>query len=139
MTRHSDQMDAKAFWNQFVTGFYFEKVGDSIAGTVIDYESEGPPKDPVARLYLLTKEGAKRYVTVTQERLKAALQEACPGRGDQLRVVYVGDADRAAPGMTKAKLFTVEVRRPGSQTPPGPGAAVRGSAAPLENGAGSGK
>jgi len=115
---HADDMDAKGFWNQFVTAFYFENVGDTIEGNVLDYEAEGPARDPVPRLFLLTKAGAKRYVTVTQERLKAALQDKCPGRGDWVSIKYSGDAERAAPGLTKAKLFDVTVRRKASSPAP---------------------
>lgn len=110
-SHHNDLMEAKGFWNQFVTAFYFERPKDTIAGHLIAHETEGPPKDPIPKLYLQTEQGARRYVMATQERLKAALQAACPARGDWLRITYVGDGERAAPGMTKAKLFEVELKR----------------------------
>lgn len=127
MTDNRAPVDAFAYWNQFRTAFYFDKPGDELVGTLIEHEVEGPLKDPIPRLALQTKEGKVRVVLVTQERLKAALQEACPARGDLLRILYTGDAPKAAPGMTPSKMFTVAVRRPGSQPGAGP-EAVRGSA-----------
>lgn len=128
--------NAYAYWNQFRTAFYFDKPGDEIAGALLEHETEGPAKDPIPRLVIQTKEGKVRVVLASQERLKAALQDACPAQGDRLRIVYTGDAPRAAPGMTPSKLFTVEVRRPGQKDKdPRAGVGtegVRGSA-PSEN------
>jgi hypothetical protein len=108
-------MDAAGFWRQFVTAFYFDAPGDSIAGTLIEYDADGPPKDPTPRLTIQTREGDRYTVTATQERLKAALKAHCPAIGDAVRITYTGEADRAMPGMSKAKLFAVEVRRQGTQ------------------------
>lgn len=128
--RRTREMDAKGYWRQFRTAFYFDRPGDQIAGVVLALEEEGPAKDPIPRL-VLQADGKIRVVLASQERLKVALQDAEPVVGDQLTIVYTGDADKAAQGMTRAKLFTVEVRRPGSQ--PGTGTeSTRGSAS--ENG-----
>lgn len=115
-SRHADLMDAAAFWRQFPVMFYFENEGDEIAGALISYAEEGSPKDPVPRIRIQTKDGRLFDVVAHQERLKAALVKAAPARGDRIRIVYTGEADRAAPGMSKAKLFTVDVIRPGSQS-----------------------
>ena len=64
--------------------------------------------------------------------------KAAPVKGDALRITYTGEAERAAPGMSKAKLFTVEVRRPGSQSPGGTGSEASGDVEP-ENTPGTGK
>lgn len=109
---HAEAMDAKGYWRQFVAGYYFDSPGDSIAGTLIEYGEDGPRNDPVPRLIIQTKEGDRFRVIVTQERLLSALKAACPAKGDSLRITYTGEADKAAPGMSKAKLFEVEVRRP---------------------------
>lgn len=126
---HAEQMDAAGYWRQFRTAFYFDKPGDQIAGTLMEHEFEGPSKDPIPRLVIQTKDGKHRTIIASQERLKAALQDACPARGDGLRITYTGDAEKAAPGMTPSKLFTVEVRRKGSQPGDGTGT-LPGSEAP---------
>lgn len=140
MSRHAQAMDAAGFWRQFVTAYYFDAPGDTIAGTLVDYSADGPPKDPTPRLILQTKEGDRYTVTATQERLKAALKAECPAIGDRIKITYTGEADKAAPGMSKAKLFVVEVRRPGSQ-PPGrsPAGETLGGVPGGENASGAGK
>ena len=116
MTAHADLMAAAEFWRQFPVMFYFDNEGDEIAGALISYTDEGPTKDPVPRIRIQTKDGRQYDVIAHQERLKAALVRLAPARGDRIRIKYTGEADRAAPGMSKAKLFDVEVRRPGSQS-----------------------
>ena len=128
---HAEVMDAAGFWRQFVTAFYFDKPDDTIAGTLVEYAAEGPPKDPTPRLVIQTKEGDRYTVTATQERLKAALKAECPAKGDGIKITYTGEAEKAAPGMSKAKLFTVVVRRRGTPDP-GPSKTLTGSA-PREN------
>lgn len=126
--------EAKGYWRQFRTGFYFDSPGDIVVGQVVALEEEGPAKDPLPRLIIQTDDGYLRVVIASQERLKAGLVEACPAVGDQIRLAYTGDAPKAAPGMTPSKLFTVEVRRRGSQPPGGTG--HRGSASENDPGAG---
>lgn len=126
-SRHAELMDAIAFWRQFVVAFYFETPGDELAGALIKYRADGNRDDAVPCLRIQRKDGRVFEVTAHQERLKALLAEAAPAVGDRIKIVYTGEAAKAAPGMNKAKLFTVEVRRPGS--PPEAGTeAVRGSA-----------
>lgn len=125
--KHQDVMDAVAYWRQFVVTFYFENPGDTLVGFLVDYWSEGPLKDAVPRIRVQTKDGRQFDVIAHQERLKAELVKAAPVKGDALRITYTGEAEKAAPGMSKAKLFTVEVKRPGSQPEAG-AEAVRGSA-----------
>lgn len=114
MTARASQ-DAVAYWRQFRTVYNFDKPGDAIAGVLVEHGVDGPPKDPIPKLLIQTKDGYLRTVLATQERLKTALQDACPAIGDGLRITYLGEADKAAPGMSKAKLFNVEIRRAGSQ------------------------
>lgn len=144
MSRHADLADATAFWRQFVVPFYFNEPGDSVTGFLLDYSTEGRHKDelkPVVKLQ--TKDGRVYTVTAHQARLRAELVREAPARGDTVRITYHGEAEKAAPGMNKAKDFTVEVKRQGSQSGPGTDGspAVRGSAAgePSENEARTGK
>lgn len=137
MSRHAALMDADGFWRQFVVAFYFDKPGDELTGTLVKYWPEGRGDDAVPGLRVQTGDGRQFDVTAHQERLKAELVKAAPAAGDRLRIRYDGEAERAAPGMSKAKLFTVEVRRRGSQPEAGAGP-VGGSAGP-ENGPRAGK
>ena len=98
-----------------MTTFYFEKPGDEVAGALIGYRSEGRNQDAVPCIKLQTREGRVYEITAHQERLKAALVKAAPVKGDRIRIRYDGEAEKAAPGMSKTKLFTVEVRRPNSR------------------------
>lgn len=124
MNRHAAVMDAAGFWRQFVIAFYFETPGDELAGTLVKYRADGSRDDAVPCLRIQKKDGRVYEVTASQERLKKLLAEAEPAIGDGVRIVYTGEAAKAAAGMNKAKLFTVEVRRAGSQSQgrPGPGA-----------------
>ena len=58
MSSHADLMNAAGFWRQFVVTFYFEQPGDHVAGTLTDYWTEGPLKDPVPKIRLLAKDGS---------------------------------------------------------------------------------
>ena len=114
---HADLMDAVAFWRQFPVMFYFEAEGDEIAGGLVSYTEDGPKRDPVPKIRIQTKDGRQYDVIAHQERLKALLVKEAPAVGDRIRIKYTGEADRAAPGMNKAKLFEVEViRRAGPQS-----------------------
>lgn len=132
MSRHAALMDAAGFWRQFVTAFYFDKPGDEVAGALLWYGPAAPKPDDPPQIRLQTKDGRVVEVTASQERLKAELVRLEPAVGDRLRIRYDGEAERAAPGMSRSKLFTVEVRRKGSQPEAGAGP-VRGSDGP-ENG-----
>lgn len=127
-SRHAELMDADGFWRQFVVAFYFDNPGDELVGVLVKFWREGGGgDDSVPALRLQTKDGRRFDVTAHQERLKAELVKKAPVKGDWVKIVYKGEAERAAPGMSKAKLFTVEVVRPNSQPEAG-AEAVRGSA-----------
>lgn len=125
MTRHVDAMDAVAYWRQFVTNFYFDKPGDEITGRVL--ELINVRKDDPPAIKLQTREGRLFIVTGRQARLCSELVKAAPAVGDVVTVRYDGEAAKAAPGMNKAKEFTVTVRRQGSQPEPGTETGARGS------------
>lgn len=132
-------MAADGFWRQFVVAFYFDQPGDVLVGTLVKHWADGPRDDLVPHIQVQTQEGRRFEVTVSQERLKAELVKAAPAVGDRLRITYTGEAEKAAPGMNKAKLFTVEVRRPGegSQSPARSGPDTSGEVDP-DNGSETG-
>lgn len=142
MTRHANQMDAKAYWRQFATVFRFEARGDAITGTIVSLEEEGPAKDPEPRLVIQTEQGDRYSLLATQERLKASLKAECPAVGDWVGIRYLGeDTDNKMAGRNPAKLFKVEVRRKGSQLPggTGPSGTSGGASGESENAPGAGK
>ena len=114
-SRHAEVMEAAGFWRQFVVAFYFEKPTDWITGTLVAYRSEGRGHDAVPCIKLQAKSGRVYEITAYQERLKAELVRAAPVKGDEVTIRYLGEAEKAAPGMNKAKLFEVTVTPPGSQ------------------------
>lgn len=122
MTSHADAMDAVAFWRGVDTTFYFDQPGATVAGVLVDYTDR-----PILCLTIQTKEGDRYTVPATQERLKAALKAQRPAKGDRIKITFDGLAEKAAPGMNKAKLFTVEVRRQASQSGAGAEPGIRGS------------
>lgn len=118
-SHHARVMDAAGFWRQFVVAFYFDRAGDELTGAVVKYWSDGRGDDAAPAVRIQTDDGRRFDVTAHQERLKAELVKAAPAVGDRIRIRYDGEAERAAPGMNKAKLFTVALRRAGSQPPGG--------------------
>ena len=139
MTRHADAMDAVNYWRQFVTAFYFDRPGDTVEGTVVELVNARRDEPPAIKIQ--TRDGRLYVVTARQARLAFELVKAAPAIGDGVTIRYDGDATKAAPGMTKAKEFTVTVRRAGSRPPNGTGGSpARGSVGgPPENVPGAGK
>lgn len=137
MTRHVDAMDAVGYWREVVTTFYFDKPGDSVAGTILELVStRGKPDPPTLKIQ--TADGDVWVIPAHQARLRFELKRARPAKGDRIRITFNGEADRAAPGMSKAKDFTVEVKRP-SQSPAGTGPGQSGDSEGPENEPGTGK
>jgi hypothetical protein len=115
VSRHADLMDASGYWREVVTNFYFDKPGDEVEGTVLELLPKGRSGPP--GLKLQTKEGDVWIVTAHQARLQFELKKAQPAKGDLVRITFTGQADKAAPGMSPAKEFTVKVRRQDSRPP----------------------
>lgn len=90
--------------------------GDEIKGTVITWDGSDA-KYP--SLHLRTADGLIRIVRVTQARLHERLAELLPNPGDRLWIRYDGEADKSAPGLSKTKEFTVQIRRAESRSPSG--------------------
>lgn len=112
-SRHARLMDADAYWRQFVTNFYFENPKDEITGHVLELVNVRKDEPPAIKVQ--TKEGRVYIVTGHQARLRWELVRQAPAVGDVVTITYHGEAKKAAPGMNKAKEFTVTVKRPGQQ------------------------
>lgn len=116
-SRHLELSQAAQFWRQFLVNYYFETKGQVLKGVVIDYREVGPLDDPIPEVVLQTKDGRRYKVLASQERLKALLADAVPARGDWLKITYQGESDKAPRGMSKTKLFDLEVFRVESPPP----------------------
>jgi hypothetical protein len=89
----------------------FEDVGDQVIGVIKDIrEGRTFNGDPCPELVLEDDEGDERTVTAGQVRLKAALAEKRPQKGDRVRIVYSGVGE-AKPGKAPPKEFTVDVKQ----------------------------
>ena len=100
-----DDPDLKA-GGEFVK---FEKVGDSIAGTITAIRRHRFDDGSVAAQILLTTDGGEdKTLTAGQVRLKAALAEKRPEAGDHLTVTLT-QIERRSGGKT-LKHFNVEVK-----------------------------
>lgn len=101
----------------------FEKVGDTVSGTVSAVRAHKFDDGKVApQILMTTDDGEERTVTAGQVRLKAALAEERPEAGDHLTITLTQIEQRA--GGKSLKHFEVKVRR-GAAT-----AATTASAAP---------
>lgn len=108
--RKGRELDAYHYWEQFHANVTFDEPTE-ISGLVVELLEERSGTRPVPRLKIQTKDGIV-YVIAGQARLIAALKREKPVVGDRIRITYHGEAEKAAPGMSRAKLFTVEVWRP---------------------------
>jgi hypothetical protein len=106
--RHARLMEADGYWRQFVVPFYFNDPGDWVQGAVTHLAEDRTQGDLVPRVHLQAKSGRQYTVTAHQARLRAELVKLAPAVGDTIKITYNGEADKAAPGMNKAKEFTVE-------------------------------
>jgi hypothetical protein len=89
----------------------FEEVGDQAIGVIKDIrEGRTFNGDPCPELVLEDDEGEERTVTAGQVRLKAALAEKRPQKGDKIRITYSGVGE-AKPGKAPPKEFTVDVKQ----------------------------
>lgn len=90
----------------------FEKIGDSITGTIIEVTAKRWDDGSISpQLLLDTAEGTKT-VTAGQVRLKAALAEQRPEKGDRISIT-LSDVERRSGGKT-LKHFDVTVTRAGA-------------------------
>lgn len=102
------------FWDSFGSGdrFKFVNPGDTIEGEVLRLSATdfGGTADPTPVITVRT-DGGDKEVTASQTVLCSRLAEQAPEVGDHITIRYDGEADKARPGRSPAKLFTVTVKR----------------------------
>lgn len=102
------------FWDKFGQGdrFKFVTPGDTIEGEVLLLSATdfGGTADLTPVLTIRTDQGDKE-VTASQAVLCSRLAEQSPEVGDHISIRFDGEADKARPGRSPAKLFTVTVKR----------------------------
>lgn len=111
------------FWDGFGQGdrFKFVNPGDIIEGEVLKLSATdfGGTADPTPVITIRTDQGDKE-VTASQTVLCSRLAEQAPEPGDHISIRFDGEADKARPGRSPAKLFTVTVKRKETGSPPVP-------------------
>lgn len=95
----------------------FDQIGDTVTGRVLSIKAHRWDSGEVSPQILLDCDGEERTVTAGQVRLKAALAEKRPERGDVLTIT-LADIEKRSGGKT-LKHFDVSVRH-GAQPEPEP-------------------
>ena len=121
MSRHAEEMDAAAYWRAYEVKIAWDQPRE-VKGTVEALrETRAKVTDPwTPRLAIRQDDGVLVIVDAYQQRLLAELVLAKPAVGDRIRIRYLGEDARSAPGMNPVKRFTVEVRRPTDSPAPDP-------------------
>lgn len=97
--------------------FRFEAAGDSISGTLAEVRiATMPDGTRMPALTIKTADGTEWSLLASQVNLQRALAQHRPATGDQIAIVYTGDAE-AKPGKSPAKLFDVVVKRSDDPVP----------------------
>lgn len=108
------------FWDSFGRGdrYKFVNPGDTIEGEVVGLSATdfGGTAELTPVLTIRTADGDKD-ITASQAVLVARLAEQSPEIGDHITIRYDGEADKARPGRSPAKLFTVTVKRGAEKKP----------------------
>lgn len=115
---HAEMMEAAGYWRAHEIKIAWEKPIQVVGTVEALRETRVKPTDPwTPRLAIRQNDGVLVIVDAYQQRLLAELVLAKPAVGDRIRIRYLGEDERSAPGMSPVKRFTVEVRREGSQPP----------------------
>lgn len=130
--RHARMMDADGYWREARAVWYFAEDTPRIAGAILDLLPVQKQGDPYG-LIIQTREGDVWTVVAYEARLLFELKKAKPVPGDRIQITYTGLAPKAASGMNRAKLFTVELRRQGSQSQQRPDVETSGEVTASEN------
>lgn len=114
---HVEDMDAVAYWRAYEVKIAWEKPTEVVGTLEALRETRPKASDPwTPRLAIRQDDGILVIVDAYQQRLLAELVLAKPAVGDRIRIRYLGEDKKAAPGMNPVKRFSVQVR-PGSQAP----------------------
>lgn len=108
----------------------FDQPGDSVTGTVIDIRLQRWDDGTVSPQLILDTDDGEKTVTAGQVRLKAALAEQKPEKGDRITITYTSMEKRA--GGRTLKHWDVSVIRagdPAAAKPAAPAAAPQPPAA----------
>jgi hypothetical protein len=124
------------YWRRWPVPLTFEKPGDKAEGVIV---AEGDPRQKWPEIHVRQDDGIVRIVRVTQTKLREKVGVLAPCQGDWIKIVYIGDAKKAAPGMNPTKEFTVEVRRVGSGPQVTDSAALGKGASAVDGGPGGRK
>lgn len=109
--------DQRDYWNQFIATVSWDEPKE-LVGTIEALDSmEGMPpgrglprpRYPVLRIRLESGRGV--IVNGAQARLLELLTDLGPEVGDRIKIVYKGEADKAAPGMSPTKEFEVKIQK----------------------------
>jgi hypothetical protein len=106
----------------------FDKVGDSVAGTVTAVRAQRWDDGTVSpQLLLVTDDGEEKTVTAGAIRLKMALAEKRPDKGDHIRITLTDEEKRG--GGKTLRHWDVQVT-PGNGAAPAAAAPAPAAAAP---------
>lgn len=105
----------------------FDQIGDNIAGIIIEVTVKRWDDGTISPQLLLDTPDGVKTVTAGQIRLKAALAEQRPEKGDHISI-RLSDIERRSGGKT-LKHFDVQVQRGGL---PAPSAAAATSPSPMD-------
>lgn len=111
---HAAAMDANAYWHQFPITIDWTVEGQTIIGT-IEHLGETKHRDEWSpRIHIRQDDGILAIVTAYQTRLLSELVRLAPKVGDRIRIRYLGDNDKTAPGMAPTKQFAVALKPAGT-------------------------
>lgn len=97
--------------------FRFDVPNASITGTLTEVRiATMPDGTRMPALTIKTADGTEWSLLASQVNLQRALAQHRPATGDQIAIVYTGDAE-AKPGKSPAKLFDVVVKRSDDPVP----------------------
>lgn len=108
--RHAHKMDAYHYWRQFPVHVHWDEPIE-VVGTLEAILEQKTPEGTIPRLKIRADDGTLQVVLAAQTRLMNELIRQAPIVGDRIKIAYLGEADRAAPGMSRSKAFKVAVRR----------------------------
>lgn len=115
MSRHADAMDAAAYWAQYEVKIAWDSPKEIVGTVEALRETRAKASDPwTPRLAVRQDDGVLVIVDAYQQRLLAELVLAKPVVGDRIKIRYLGEDAKSAPGMNPVKRFNVRVQRAGS-------------------------